>query len=233
MFIKGRYHKDDMMATLISENMSMLLIMSCFGIPFGVASRSIDEVCSENGVQSASFLAVVNLLLRRGDRRYVPSLEGVEIDDILRYLHNSHLYYLDNRLPEVRVKLESALSEGKISKLILRNFDDYVESMRDHIVKEEAEVFPYIQGLKSAKDKLKDKPSSMTLEAVTAHDYVNESLAEFKSLIIRYYSGGDNMALVSVILDLFGIAQDIAVHACIEERLLAPLISEIEIKGEM
>ncbi len=224
MYIKGRYHRDDLMATLIGDNLSMLLVVSCFGLPLGVADRTVEEVCCEGGVQSASFLAVVNLLLRSGDSRYEPSLAGVDVNDILKYLKNSHSYYLDRKLPRIGEKLRSALGEDKISELIMRNFDEYVEGMREHIGSEESEVFEYIKRLQSEER----RPVAASGEMETDHDYVGESLTELKHLIIRYYSGGDSLELVSVIHDLFAIAQDLALHTCVEDRLLAPLIRKIE-----
>ncbi|MFR9564889.1 MAG: hemerythrin domain-containing protein [Rikenellaceae bacterium] len=213
------------MATLIGDNLSMLLVVSCFGLPLGVADRTVEQVCREGGVQSASFLAVVNLLLRSEDSRYEPSLEGVDVNDILKYLTKSHSYYLDRKLPRIGEKLRLALGEDKISELIMRNFDEYVDGMREHIGSEESEVFEYIKRLQSADGR---RPVAVSGEVETDHDYVGESLTELKHLIIRYYSGGDSLELVSVIHDLFAIAQDLALHTCVEDRLLAPLIRKIE-----
>lgn len=43
-YISGKYQESDSMSALICENYSLLQVMSRFGIPLGLADRSIGEV---------------------------------------------------------------------------------------------------------------------------------------------------------------------------------------------
>ena len=57
------YEADDKMIDLISDNYSMLQGLSAFGIRLGFGDKTVDEVCSEQGVDCHTFLTVVNFLI--------------------------------------------------------------------------------------------------------------------------------------------------------------------------
>ena len=62
----GKYTASDRMSDLVCGNYHILLIMSRFGIALGFGDRTVDEVCCQSGVDTATFLAVVNLLYDEG-----------------------------------------------------------------------------------------------------------------------------------------------------------------------
>ena len=62
MYKNGCYRETDKMSDLICENYPMVLVMSRFGISLGFGEKHIGEVCRENGVDTTTFLAVVNFL---------------------------------------------------------------------------------------------------------------------------------------------------------------------------
>ena len=51
------------MSDLICENYPMLLVLSRFGISLGFGDKTIGEVCEDSGVDTKTFLTIVNLLL--------------------------------------------------------------------------------------------------------------------------------------------------------------------------
>ncbi len=224
MYTKGRYRAEDSMAQLICENHIMLLVMSRFSISLGFAEKSISEVCAENEVDSKTFLAVVNLILRGGDNRYKASLGGVKIDSLVKYLHRSHEYYLWSRLPKIGEKLKGVLSDDKISLLIVRYFEDYVLQIKEHLRYEEEELFPYIDKLTKG-----EATNGYSVEEFSRnHDHIDEPLTELKDVIIKYYSADNSEEVVGVIHDLLSCAHDLSLHNLVEDRLLVPLIRKIE-----
>ncbi|MFR9495813.1 MAG: hemerythrin domain-containing protein [Rikenellaceae bacterium] len=227
MHTKGRYRADDSMAQLICDNHIMLLIMSRFGIALGFADKSISEVCDENGVDCTTFLAVSNLILRGGDSCYKPSLDGVNIKDLVRYLHSSHDHYLTSRLPKIGNKLREVLSDDKISTLIMRYFEDYILQIKAHLCYEEEKLFPYITKLIAGDD----TDGYSVDEFCKIHDHIDKPLTEFKDVIIKYYSAENSEEVVSVIHDLLTCVYDLSQHNMVEDRLLVPLIRKIEADG--
>lgn len=106
----GKYTASDRMSDLVCGNYHILLIMSRFGIALGFGDRTVDEVCCQSGVDTATFLAVVNLLYDEGTTTV--DCRNVSLEAFLRYLHNSHDYFLQYRLPDIRRKLSEAVACG-------------------------------------------------------------------------------------------------------------------------
>ncbi len=226
MYIKGKYRSVDSMAQLICDDYAMLLVMSRFKISLGFADKSIEQVCSENSVDCNTFLAVVNLL-RGSDSGYRPSLDGISISGLVEYLRCSHDYYLNYRLPKIRRKLLSVLSDDKISTLLIRYFDDYVLHIQEHLRYEEEELFPYIDKLTTC-----SPTDGYSVEQFCkTHDHIDEPLTEFKDVIIKYYNAPNSQDVVNIIHDLLSCAQDLSQHNLVEDSLLVPLIRKIEEDG--
>ena len=62
MGLLHKYRSIDKMMNLISDNYSLLQVMSRFGIKVGFGDKSVEEVCNDNGVDCNTFLAVVNFI---------------------------------------------------------------------------------------------------------------------------------------------------------------------------
>ena len=59
------------MSGLITSHYKMLFVMSRFGIPLGFGDKTIEEVCSENDIDVATFLVIVEILLEAADYRHI------------------------------------------------------------------------------------------------------------------------------------------------------------------
>ncbi len=224
VYISGKYQPTDSMSALICDNYPLLQVMSRFGIPLGLADRTIGEVCGENGVDTKTFLAVVNLMLHQNNRAYKVNLEGLSLGDLMRYIRNSHIFYIDFRLPNIRRSLVEALSQSDMAHLIIRYFDDYVTHIKEHLRYEEERLFPYINRLLDG-EACGDYSVDLFSEK---HDHIDEPLTEFKNVIIKYYSGESSYEIMSVINDLLSCAGDLMAHNMVEDRLLVPLIRKME-----
>ena len=220
----GKYKASDRMSDLICENYPMLLVMSRFGIALGFGDRSVEEVCTENGVDTDTFLTVVNLLLEEEDDTETPRTFSIE--SLVGYLHNSHDYFLDFRLPAIRRKLIEAIDCGHhdVSFAILRFFDEYVAEVRKHMLYEEEKVFPYVRAL------LEGTPKSGYNIGIfrKQHDQVEAKLTELKNILIKYYPAQSSNELNGVLFDIFSCEKDLASHNYIEDHLFVPAIAELE-----
>ena len=143
MYRTGGYTGDDRMCDLVCDRYAVLQVMSRFGIALGFGDKTIAEVCEENRVDAATFLAVVNMLMGLGVGADVSS--EVSVRTLTDYLHNAHGYFLDFRLPAIRRKLIEAIdcSSSDVAFAILRFFDEYVAEVQRHMAYEEQTVFPY------------------------------------------------------------------------------------------
>ena len=71
MYKLGRYKQTDRMSDLICENYPMLLVLSRFGISLGFGDKTIGEVCEDSGVDTKTFLTIVNLATIRPPNRSI------------------------------------------------------------------------------------------------------------------------------------------------------------------
>lgn len=224
MYITGKYQASDSMSALICDNYQLLQVMSRFGIPLGLADRSIGEVCKENSVDTTTFLAVANLMLHQNNRAYKIDLEGLSLDNLMKYIRNSHIFYLNFRLPNIRTSLIEALGESDMAILIIRYFDDYVTQIKEHLKYEEDILFPYINRLQNG-----EVDSNFSIDIFSKkHDHIDKPLTEFKNIIIKYHSGDSSYNIMIVIHDLLSCAADLLAHNMVEDRLLVPMVRRME-----
>ena len=224
MYKNGGYTGDDRMCDLVCDRYAVLQVMSRFGIALGFGDKTIAEVCAENKVDAATFLAVVNMLMNFGNGA---ELAGeVSVRSLTDYLHNSHSYFLDFRLPAIRRKLIEAVdcAQSDVAFAIMRFFDEYAEEVHKHMSYEEKTVFPYVRNLLEGK---KDPKYNITIFR-KRHDQIEMKITELKNLILKYYPGPDSNLLNSVLFDIFATEQDLASHNRVEDYIFVPAILSLE-----
>ena len=88
-----KYKPTDKMIDLISDNYSLLQVMSRFGLSLGFGDKTVKEVCELNGVDCRTFLIVVNFIAEGFSR-----LDGddgeISIPGLIDYLRQAHIYVL-------------------------------------------------------------------------------------------------------------------------------------------
>ena len=223
MYKSGGYGGDDRMSDLVCDRYPVLQVMSRFGIALGLGDKTIAEVCADNRVDTATFLAVVNLLMNFGIGE---ELAGeVSVRALTDYLHNSHAYFLDFRLPAIRRKLIEAVdcSQSDVSFAILRFFDEYVAEVQRHMAYEEDTVFPYVESLLAGE---KNRAYSMEIFR-RHHDQVDAKLRELKNIIIKYYPSGSTNELNGVLFDIFTCEQELASHNAVAAGIRGPADAEV------
>ncbi len=231
MYNVGLYKKDDEMGALICENYAMLLILSIFDIPIGFGEKTVEAVCEERGVDTETFLAIVNLFVNEES----PSEEvkgRLSVPALTDFLRRSHVYFLEYRLPAIRRKLVEIMqgelmTEGvkdhnaDIARLMMRFYDEYVDEVRKHMNYEDEVVFPYVETLLSAKG----RPVGYEIAIFSKHhDHVENKLTEFKNLIIKYYPAKSSVKINSLLYDIFNCASDLRLHNAVENELYVPAI---------
>ena len=227
MYKNGGYAGDDRMCDLVCDRYAVLQVMSRFGIALGFGDKTIAEVCAESRVDAATFLAVVNMLMNFGNGA---ELAGeVSVRSLTDYLHNSHGYFLDFRLPAIRRKLieavDCALSD--VSFAIMRFFDEYAAEVQRHMSYEEQTVFPYVESLLSG-----EKNTAYSIDIFRRqHDQIDIKLRELKNIIIKYYPSGSSNELNGVLFDIFNCEHELASHNAVEDELFIPAVERLAAAG--
>ena len=230
------YKPTDKMSDLICENYALLQVLSRFGVSLGFGDKSVQEVCSMNGVDCTTFLAVVNFLTEENNRMQ-DHVTGLSVPALMDYLQRAHSYFLDFQLPTIRRKLIKAIDfncDGYILKdsdfdtlknAIMTVYEGQTYIVRKHMEYENEKVFTYVRGL------LNGERSAQYNIGVFArhHDQINAKLTELKNIIIKYYpANGDNQLLNATLFDIFSCEEDLASHNRVEDFIFVPAIMELE-----
>ena len=222
-----KYKASDLMSNLICDNYPMLLVMSRFGIDLGFGEETIQQTCSRSNVSLDTFLAVVNILIAPNKEAVAIDYNKISLLGLVEYLHNSHSYFLEYRLPSIRCELVDALQgQGDAAVVMVSYFDEYLREVHNHMMYEENTLFPYIRAALNG-EKNTDYCSD---EYSEHHDCVEARLTEFKNIIIKYYPAKTTHALSNVLYNIFSCEQDLASHGYIEDLLLVPTIKCLESK---
>lgn len=222
------YNPNDKMALLISGDDALLQVVGCFGISLGFGDRTVLEVCLENGVHCNTFLAVVNFVAD-GFSSIDSDYKDLSILSLVNYLRQTHVYYLDYLLPDIRSKLVRAIStsEDKVAQLIIRAFDEYMYEISKHMDYEDRTVFSYVEDLLEGRVTPHYKIKTYSKH----HDLVGQRLTELKQIIIKYTPKDvDNYLLTSALLDIYNCESGLEWHCKVEDYLFTPLVLDYERK---
>ena len=224
MYKNGLYRETDKMSDLICENYPMVLVMSRFGIALGFGEQSIGEVCRQHGVDTNTFLAVVNFLTEELAEPCTD--QTLSVADLIRYLHNAHDYFLQFRLPHLKRKLVNAIAScpPDVAFVITRFFDEYAAEVDQHMAYEERSVFPYVKGLIEGR---KDPKYNIAIFR-KRHDQIESKISDLKNILIKYYPGEGSHLLNSVLFDIFATEADLASHTRVEDYLFVPVVAALE-----
>lgn len=210
------------MLELVRNDSELILIMGRFGISLGFGEGTVREVCRLHDVDELTFLAVVNYITGREYR-----CEDVSLPSLIRYLKQSHEYFLDFNLPNIRRKLIESIDcsgASDIAMLIIRFYDDYVMAVRKHMDYEDEQVFTYVQQLLNGQLKSGYNIS----EFAKKHSPISDKLKELKDVIIRCYPEKNNYLLNAALLEIIACEQDLTLHCMIEDNLFVPSVRRIE-----
>ena len=219
------FTEHDSVVDLINEDYDILPVLSRFSLPLGFGSKSIGELCGQSGINVQVFLLIVNFLL--SGRIDTERLANVSAMEVTRFLHNSHDYYLEYKYPHIRANLTAALdpAHSDINPIIVKYFDDYINEVNTHFQYEEKTVFPYVESLTTGKSA---GPYNIDVFS-RRHDHeVEARLDELKNIILRYYTTSVPYRMYDVLVDLYNCADDLKLHAQVEDFILVPLIRELE-----
>lgn len=216
------YQPGDKMRDLVRNDSALILIMGRFDISLGFGDKSVREVCRAHNVDEKTFLAVVNYVTGRDCR-----FEEVSLPTLIRYLKQSHEYFLDFNLPGIRRKLIEAIDcsgSNDIAMLIIRFYDEYVIAVRKHMEYENDVVFSYVEQLSSG-----HLQRNYTIsEFASKHAPIGDKLKELKDVIIRCYPEKNNYLLNAALLEIISCEQDLTSHCLIEDKLFVPAVKFIE-----
>lgn len=216
------YTRHDTLRDMIRDNNRLLTVLHRFDISLGFGDATIERVCADNGVDTDTFLAVVNYLGGKQWEQYPISLMA-----LMAYLRRSHEYFLEYLLPGIKKTLIEGIHEAKTSEVamvILHFFDTYMEEVAEHMNYENSVIFTYIEGLLNGV--LSD--GFRISDFSTSHDHVAARLDDLKELFIYKYKQQNNERISLALLNLMNSGVELSQHCEIENLMLFPQVAQYE-----
>lgn len=215
------------MADLVNMNYHLLSVLSRLGVNLGFGEITIAEVCRRHSLDVSSFLLICNVYTFDD---YIPSdelLYSGSPSDIVKYLHNSHVFYLEHELTDLERSLEKLVAPCDVKqKLIIdRFFSDYKKEVENHFAYEETVVFPYIDAFSEEQD-----GEGYSIEQFEEnHSNIDEKLCDLKNIVMKYLPDVcDTVLRNSVLYHICYLEEDLDKHTLIENNVLIPMMTRLE-----
>lgn len=220
---------DHIMAELVKENPSFLLLLEHFEMDFCVNDYTVSQLCQEYNVNLSVFLIIGNLY--NGFYPIENEINALsDLKVIIRFLKNSHNFYKYDKYPEIK-KYMKELKNNHDSEnigLIEKFFNSYFDEVLEHLDYEDKIAFPYFH-------QLIDNTKGVDIDNFSANEYrehhtdIETKLEDLKNLLLKHISLKNDLPVRRKFLNsLFELESDLQIHSIIEEEVLLPLVSKIE-----
>lgn len=221
------FNKKMKMSELIDADYHLLLLLNRLNISLGFGEKSVEAVCKENDFDTDCFLFLANYQSNKCITNIQEVFSKLPLAPFLRYLKNSHSYFLERRLPNIRRKLELVFPETDkaLQTVVLDFFDNYTKEVLEHMRYEDDVVFPYVYSLI---DKDANKQYSINIFE-ERHNDIEGKINDLKQILLKYVPGTtDQMLMVNVLTELYMSEEELEAHTFIEDNLIIPRVKEIE-----
>jgi regulator of cell morphogenesis and NO signaling len=231
--------KEIKLADVIHHDYNLIPVLNRFDIRLGFGDKTIEEICIEKNINIEFFLTILNAF---HDRQFFPKkhLQSFPAKLLIQYLNKSHLYYLEEKVPEIEFSIEQLKNNTDLSPetfTLLKNFfEEYRNELTNHINNEEERVYPYVQKLEDAinSGKISDTLiQEMEEYSITDyeedHDDIESKLYDLKNIIIKYLPSSENdNQYFNLLKELFMLESDLNEHSRIEDLILVPKVEAME-----
>lgn len=219
------YEADDKMISIIHDDYSILQMLSAFGISMGFGDKTVREVCNQQGVDTYTFMTVVNFCVN--GHIATEAVDRLSVPTLLHYLKASHAYFIDFEMPYIRKELTEALNENdSLASLILRLYDGYTNSIKAHMQHEERMLFPFVENMINGK-----VGNDSTLETFSKHRHqTDQKLKELKNIVIKYLPSDrlSNNRLMATLYDIYNSERWLEQHVEVEDHIFIPAIRNLK-----
>ena len=216
------YRKENTMREILRDNSLLVKTVGRFGIAFGFGDHTVATICSDNGVDTSTFLTVCNLL-----SGYPYDSSFISLHSLTDYLKKAHAGFLDISLPRIRHHLIEAINHttpNDVEILFMRFYDEYVGEVSRHMNYENNVVFPYVERLSKG-----ESDGNFNINRYSEnHDHAAAKLNELKDLFIYHYSQTENPKLSETLFEIVMCEKDLISHFEVESKLFVPEVARLE-----
>ena len=236
--IKNNITPETIITSIVLQHPKVLLFLEHFDILLPLQqTKTVGQVCEDKNIRFGLFLYLLNLYIETEDA----TPNDLMIDDlplIVKYLQNSHTYYLNDIYPSIQdsIQLLYKLNDTPEIKMVDNFFQNYFNEVKEHLIYENEIVFPYINSLIRCiqnKDKSEciQNTSYSVVEYKEHHDDIEEKLDDLVQLLIKYLPlKEDRQVRRKLFFKLTELNYDLKIHSLIEDLILIPLVEKMELE---
>lgn len=216
------YTRHDTLRDIIEDNNQLLIVLNRFEISLGFGDGTVQKVCTDNGVDADTFLAVINFIAGKRWAQY-----EISLPTLIGYLRRSHTRFIEYSLPNIKKTLIEGIHEAKMSEIamvILQFYDKYIEEVKSHMDYEDSVIFAYVENLFNGRITDGFKISDFS----SSHDHMAAKLDDLKELFIYKYKQKNNEMINTALLHLILCGKDLIQHCEMENHLLFPMVEKLE-----
>ncbi len=216
------------MSDIIGQNILLIPVLNRFGIKPGVGEKTLKTLCSQNGIELKTFLAILNTY---NSQEYFPKPEEVEINLLVNFLKQTHTYYLKYTLPRIENLLAELSTEcpgNKPLAMIESYYFEYKKQLTIHIDYEETELFPLIVKILNKQINIPEKSNYYSDKIQHEHLNVEDKLSDLKTILIKFLPLEVNENSANELLfELSRFEQELLDHARFEDKILIPKLIKL------
>lgn len=215
------------LAALVSANYRLLGVLARVGIDGCFGEKTVAEACGQCGLDPDTVMLLCEVYTSPNFRPTAERLHRSHVGDVLRYLHQSHDYYLNRALVEMEKAVERLLTpcSERQRRVVWNFFRGYESELRNHFGFEEQEVIPYVQDLIIGQR----RPGFCIDRFEENHSNIEEKLSDFRNLVMKSLPDVcDDPARIALLYDIFALEEDLRCHTWIEDNVLVPMVRLLE-----
>ncbi|MCM1290542.1 MAG: LuxR C-terminal-related transcriptional regulator [Prevotella sp.] len=218
------YTRFDSLRDIIEDNNQLLVVLNRFDISFGFGDGTVERVCANNGVDTETFLAVINFISGKRWEQY-----NVAPLSLIGYLRKSHARFIDYTLPYIKRTLIEGIHETEIPEIaivILRFYDKYIEEVKSHMGYEDDFIFSYVENLIKG---ITDTTNRFQIsDFSSSHNHMASKIDDLKELFIYKFKQKNNEIINTALIHLMLCGKELVQHCEIENHLLFPQVEKLE-----
>ena len=214
-------------ARLVEANYRLLGVLARVGIDGSFGEKTVSEVCISSGLDPDTIILLCEVYTFPNFKPSMELLRRCHVGDILRYMHQSHDYYLNRAISEMEKSVTKLLEpcQKKQQDVVWNFFRGYKVEVKNHFGFEEQEVIPYVQGLIIGQS----RPGFSIDRFEENHSNIDEKLGDFKNLVMKSLPAVcDNDIRRDLLVRIYALQEDLKCHTYIEDHVLVPMVRLLE-----
>jgi regulator of cell morphogenesis and NO signaling len=231
------------LSEIVTNNFKAAALFEKYGLDFCCGGKkTISKACEEKGIDQDEILIELENLNESNLKERQAQFNEWELDFLTDYIINIHHKYVREAIPVIsahsaKVASKHGESHPEVVK-IANNFSIVYKDLKQHMMKEEQLLFPYIKYLVDVKNKAMqpEKPFFGTIKnpikmMEAEHELAGNLLAEIKSLTNNYAPPAYACNTFKVYFqELKEFEEDLHKHVHLENNILFPRSIELENK---